>query len=72
MSVQQLARFLADIVVTAQSKNGVAERGVISGASVVTDRGVYTYDAACPIDLYEGKTVWVQVAEDNTAVIIGD
>lgn len=72
MSVQRLATVIATAVRTAQSTVGMAERATVSGDTVVTDHGVYTYDAACPVNLYDGKSVWIQVTEDGTAVIIGD
>lgn len=72
MSVLQLGRYLATMIHTAQSTVGMAERATIAGDSVITSHGAYTYDAACPIALYDGKQVWVQIAEDGTAVIIGD
>jgi len=70
MYIEQLANYLAQCM--NKDDVGMAERGVISGSTVVTDTGSYYYEAACPIDLYTGKQVWVQVAEDGTAVIIGD
>ena len=72
MSVQQLANTIAAAIKEARSTVGMAERAVISGSTVVTNHGVYTYDSACPLNLYEGKTVWVQITEDGIAVIIGD
>lgn len=72
MSVQQLASVIAAAVKQANSTVGMAERGTISGTSVVTNHGAYTYSLACPINVYDGKVVWLQVTEDGTAVIIGD
>lgn len=71
-SVQQLATMIAAAIKRANDTTGMAERGVISGGTVITSRGVYSYDAACPISLYDGKQVWLQVTADGTAVIIGD
>lgn len=72
MSVQQLANVIAKAVHEARSTVGMAERAVVSGATVITDRGVYSYDTACPVALYDGKQIWIQVTEDGNAVIIGD
>lgn len=72
MSVLNLANYLADTIRRARDTVGMAERGTIAGNSVITSRGAYSYDAACPITLYDGKNVWVQVAQDGTAVVIGD
>lgn len=72
MSVQQLASVIATAVKTATSTIGMAERGIISDGTVVTTRGVYRIATACPINLYNGRQVWVQVSEDGkTAVVIG-
>lgn len=71
-AVQQLATVIANAVQQANSAIGMAERGTISGETVVTNHGVYSYDAACPVALYDGKQVWLQVTADGTAVIIGD
>lgn len=72
MSVKQLAQLIATAVKTANSTIGMAERATVSGDTVITGHGAYTYDACCPINLYDGKQVWIQITEDNTAVIIGD
>ena len=72
MSVRDLALYLANLIQESRSRVGMAERATIAGNSVITNHGAYTYDAACPVSLYDGKSVWVQVAEDGTAVIIGD
>ena len=72
MSVQQLANVIATAVKEARSTIGMAERGVISGNTVTTNHGVFTYSVCCPIQIYDGKMVWLQVCEDGTAVIIGD
>lgn len=72
MSVERLASVIAAAVKKANSTVGMAERGVISGTSVITNHGAYTYDCACPVNLYDGKQVWIQVTESGTAVIIGD
>ena len=72
MSVQQLASVIATAVKTATSTIGMAEKGIISGGTVVTVHGVYRIASACPINLYDGRQVWVQVSEDGkTAVVIG-
>ena len=70
MSMQALANFLADIL--NRDDVGVAERGTIAGDSVVTSRGSYSYELACPVNVYDGKEVWVQIAEEGIAVVIGD
>ena len=72
MSVQQLANLIAAAVKMATNTVGMAEKGIISGGTVVTTHGVYRIASACPINLYEGRQVWVQVSEDGkTAVVIG-
>jgi len=72
MSVQKLANLIATAVKEARSTVGAAERATVSGESVVTSHGVYGYDLACPINIYDGKVVWVQISQDGTAVIVGD
>lgn len=72
MSVQKLANVIAKAVNEARSTVGMAERATVSGDVVVTGHGVYAYDCICPITLYEGKPVWIQVTQDGNAVIIGD
>ena len=72
MSVQRLANYIATAVKTAKSTVGKAERATVKGGSVATNHGVYGYVCVAPINLYDGKQVWIQIAEDNTAVIIGD
>ena len=70
--VQRLATLIATAVQKANSTVGMAERGIISGGRVVANSGTYNYDAACPLNLYDGKQVWIQVTEDGIALIIGD
>ena len=70
--VQRLANVIATAVKQANSTVGMAERGTISGTTVITNHGAYTYDLACPVNVYDGKVVWLQITEDGTAVIIGD
>lgn len=72
MSVQILANVIADAVNRANSTIGMAERGTISGTNVITSHGAYAYDTCCPVDIYEGKEVWVQITYDGNALIIGD
>ena len=72
MSVHALAVYLAEQIKKAQDNSGVAERAVVSGSTVVTGHGAYAYDLACPVNMYDGKTVWVQLSNDGTAVVIGD
>ena len=72
-AVQQLATLIATAVREANSTIGMAERATVSGSNVVTNHGVYPYDVVAPINLYDGKSVWIQVAESgDVAVIIGD
>lgn len=71
-AVQQLATLIATAVRDARSTVGMAEIATVSGNNVVTNRGSYAYDVCCPVDIYDGKQVWVQVTEDGNAVIIGD
>ena len=72
MSVQRLADLIASAVIYANSTRGMAERAIVSGDTVVTTHGAYAYDVVCPINLYDGKEVWIQLTEDDIAVIIGD
>ena len=72
MSIQKLADIIAGAVAEARSTRGMAELGVVSGSDIVTNRGVFPYDLAVDIDLYEGKQVCVQMSEDNVAVIVGE
>lgn len=70
-NVQQLANIISNAVHEAQSTRGAAQRGTIAGASVLVNGRAYSYEAVCPIALVDGKAVWVQVAENDVAVIIG-
>lgn len=72
MSVQQLANLIATAVAQANSTVGMAERAVVSGGVVTTNHGSYAYDVVCPITLYDGKEVWIQVTQSGNAIIIGD
>ena len=72
MSVQKLANTIAKAVFEARSTVGMAERATVSGDMVVTGHGVYAYDCVCPINLYNGKMVWIQVTDAGNAIIIGD
>ena len=72
-AVQKLAETIALAVKEATSTIGMAERATVSGDIVITSHGAYPYATACPINLYDGKQVWVQITADKaTAVIIGD
>lgn len=71
-AVQQLASTIANAVKKANSTVGMAEQAVVSGGSVVTSHGIYSYTLCCPIDIYDGKTVWIQITDSGDAVIIGD
>lgn len=72
MNVESLANLIAHSIKEAKSKIGMAERAIVSGDTVTTTHGVFAYDVVCPVDLYDGKEVWIQISEDGTAVIIGD
>lgn len=73
MSMQRLANLIATAVAQANSTIGMAERATVQGDTVVTNHGAYQYEACCPINLYDGKTVWVQIADGGgVAVIIGE
>lgn len=72
-SIDRLANIIAQAVHTATSTIGMAERAIVSGQTVITSHGAYTYDVVCPVALYDGKSVWVLITADkSTAVIIGD
>ena len=70
--VQNLANLIATAVAQANSTVGMAERAVVSGGVVTTHHGSYAYDVVCPINLYDGKEVWIQVTQSGNAIIIGD
>lgn len=73
MNVQTLANLIATAVKTARSTIGMAERAEIKGNTVITGHGVFPFVAICPVDIYDGKQVWIQITEDGrTAVVIGD
>lgn len=69
--INRLASVIAAAVKQANSTVGMAERGTISGTSVITSHGAHPYDLACPVNVYDGREVWVQLTEDGTAVVIG-
>lgn len=72
MSVQKLADVIATAVAEARSTRGMAEIGVVNGSNIVTNRGIFPYDLAVDIALYDGKQVWVQMSEEGIAVIVGE
>ena len=49
----------------------MAEQGVIRGKSVVVRNREYKLSIAIDAPLKDGDPVWVQLAEGNTAVVIG-
>lgn len=70
--VQRLAQVIATAVRTATETRGMCERGIINGSNVVCNSGNFAYTSAVDINLFNGKQVWGQVAEDGTFVIVGD
>ncbi len=72
MSVQRLANTIAKAVQEATSKRGMAELATVSDDIVITPHGAYGFDTCCPVNLYNGKTVWIQLTEQGNAVIIGE
>ena len=72
MSVQALADVIAGAIKTARDTTGKAQHGVYSGGMVTVDTGCYSAVKAVPVNLYEGKQVWVQISAEGTAVIIGE
>jgi len=72
MSIQKLADTIAKAVTVAKDTNGKARRGVYSGGMVTVDIGTFPAVKAVPVNLYNGKQVWVQITAGNTAIIIGD
>ena len=72
MSVADLANTLAKAVQKAREENGKAQSGVYSGGQVTTASGTYTAIKAVPVNLFDGKQVWVQVTATGSAIIIGD
>ena len=72
MSVQTLATVIADAINIARNKNGKAQKGTYSHGFVTVEEGTLPAIKAVPVNLYEGKIVWVQVTEDKNAVIIGE
>lgn len=71
-SIQELANVIAKAVREARSTVGMAERATVAGDTVVTGHGAYAYDLVCPINVYDGKQVWIQVTQDGNAIIVGD
>ena len=72
MSVESLARTIRTAVDIARNTNGKAQKGVYSGGVVNCNGTTYSAICAVPINLYNGKAVWVQVTDNGVAVIIGD
>ena len=72
MSVLELANTIAKAVKYTQDNSGKAKLGVYNNGFVSTDVGNLAAVKAVPVNLYNGKMVWVQVTANNTAVIIGD
>lgn len=72
MSVQRLANTIAQAVKYVQDTRGKAQHGVYNNGMVTLDTGTIPATKAVPINLYNGKQVWVQVTNGNTAIIIGE
>ena len=72
MSVADLANTLAKAIQKARDENGKAQQGVYNDGYVTVDSGTYGAVTAVPVNLYNGKQVWVQVTATGSAVIIGD
>lgn len=70
--VNRLANTIAGAIRLAHDTNGKAQYGVYNGGRVTVDTGTYPAVKAVPVNLYEGKQVWVQISADGNAVIIGD
>jgi len=72
MSVNSLARHIADAINQAKNKNGSVKRGIIQGGSVVVEGQVYPYEAAIDVQLREGEYAWVSLNDSGTrAVVVG-
>ena len=72
MSVESLANTVATAIKAVRDNKGKAEYGVYSGGMVTVESGTYSAVKAVPINLYDGKQVWVQLSADGVAVIIGE
>lgn len=72
MSVERLAATVAEAIRKISDTRGVAEYGVYSSGQVTISSGTFPAVKAVPVNLYDGKQVWVQLTESGTAVIIGD
>ena len=72
MSVEKLAATVAEAIRTISDTRGKAEYGVYSAGQVTVNSGTYSAVKAVPVNLYEGKQVWVQITATGSAVIIGD
>ena len=72
MSVETLARTIRTAVDIARNTNGKARKGIYTAGVINCDGTAYSAVCAVPINLYDGKSVWVQVADNGVAVIIGD
>ena len=71
-NVHRLAQIIATAIDKANSTVGMAERCIVAGDRVIGESGTYTYDPACPVNLYDGKQVWGVLSESGTMVIVGD
>lgn len=71
MSVKLLAETIAKMR-KAGNNTGIAQRGVYSGGSVITEQGTFPAIKAVPVNLYNGKQVWVQITAEKSAIIIGE
>ena len=72
MSIQRLADTIANAVKFVNDTRGKAEIGIYNNGMVTLERGTVPATKGVPVNLYNGKQVWVQVTSGNTAVIIGD
>lgn len=68
--IDRLANYLSDTL-KAQSKKSVAIVGYISGSSVITNHGSYSYDVNVDVSTSDGDYVTVILDENGRAKVIG-
>lgn len=72
-NVEKLAKAIGDAVYYTKNFSGKAQYAAWHGGNVTVKEGTIPAVPAVPVNLYEGKMVWVQLTEGNRlAVIIGD
>lgn len=72
MSVQRLANTIKNIIDTRIQQESRALHGKIVDGRFLCGNKSYPYESAVDVNTLNGKTVWAQLSQNNSAVIIGE